>query len=238
MISWSEKFQFLLLNSVKKQSQHMHNKSWKRALHARQSESREWSNNDELHELQQCKFKDDCKQHWHVTRKQRREVATLTQWWREDSWHYQSTNKNINIKEKDEQRLFMKRNSIKADASSSTQFRRKTSYDSEYIHHEERVKTENISSTAKQAVTNAEKYASLIKNLVMSKRDKRRIINEKVTSQRRVIVASQEMQSHDKDSRQRRNREDAEEDHQANSSKNSKHVNKLMKFDHVFLQAE
>ncbi len=39
----------------------MHNKSWKRALYARQSESKEWSNNDELHKLQQRKFKNDCK---------------------------------------------------------------------------------------------------------------------------------------------------------------------------------
>jgi len=47
----------------------------------------------------------------------------------------------------------------------------------------------------------------------MNKCNKRRIINKKATSQKRIIVTSQEMQSHDKDSRQRRNREDAEEDH-------------------------
>jgi len=47
----------------------------------------------------------------------------------------------------------------------------------------------------------------------MNKRDKRRIINEKATFQREIIIALQKMQSHDKDSRQRRNREDAEEDH-------------------------
>ena len=47
----------------------------------------------------------------------------------------------------------------------------------------------------------------------MSKHDKRRIINEKVMFQREIIIALQEMQSHDKDSRQRRNKEDAEEDH-------------------------
>ncbi len=85
----------------------------------------------------------------------------------------------------------MKRNSIEADASSSTQFRRKTSHDSECIHRKEHAETENISSTAKQAVTNAEKYAFLIENHVMSKRDKRRIINERATSQRRVIIALQ-----------------------------------------------
>ncbi len=76
----------------------------------------------------------------------------------------------------------MKRNSIEADVLSSTRFRRKTLYDSECIHHEEHAETENISSTAKQAVTNAEKYAFLIKNHVMSKHDKRRIINEEATS--------------------------------------------------------
>ncbi len=103
-----------------KQSQHAHNKSWKRALHAKQNESKKWSNDDELHESQQCKFEDDCKQRWHVTKKQRCKVTTLMQWWRENSWHYQFTNKNINIKERNEQKLFMKRNSTKADASFST----------------------------------------------------------------------------------------------------------------------
>jgi len=107
----------------------------------------------------------------------------------------------------------VKRNSIEADALSSTQIRRKTSHDSECIHRKECTETEDISSTTKQAVTNTEKYAFLIENYVMNKRDKRRIINERTTSQRKIIVASQEMQSHDKDSRQKRNREDAKEDH-------------------------
>jgi len=106
----------------------------------------------------------------------------------------------------------MKRNSTEADALSSTRFRRKTSHDSERVHREERAETENISSTAKRAVTNAEKYAFLIENHVMSKRDKRRIINEKATSQREIIITLQEMRNHDKDSRQRRNKKDAEED--------------------------
>jgi len=106
----------------------------------------------------------------------------------------------------------VKRNSTEADASSSTRFRRKTSYDSECVHREECTEIEDISSTAKQAVTNAEKYAFLIENHVMSKHNKRRIINEKATSQRKIIITLQEMQNHDKDSRQRRNREDAEED--------------------------
>jgi len=57
-------------------------------------------------------------------------------------------------------------------------------------------------------------------------------------SQRRVIIASQKMQSHDKDSKQRRNREDAEEDYQADSSENSRCVNESTRFDCVSLQAE
>jgi len=87
----------------------------------------------------------------------------------------------------------VKRNSIEADALSSTQFRRKTSHDSECVHHEEHTETKDISSTAKQAVTNTEKYASLIENHVISKCDKRRIINEEATFQREIIVASQKM---------------------------------------------
>ena len=85
----------------------------------------------------------------------------------------------------------MKRNNIEADVSSSTQFRRKTSYNSECIHRKEHAETEDISSTVKQAVTNAEKYAFLIENHVISKHDKRRIINEKATSQKRVVVTLQ-----------------------------------------------
>ncbi len=57
----------------------MHNKFWKRVLHARQSEFKEWSNDNKLHKLQQCKFKDDCKQCWHVIRKQWCEVAIFMQ---------------------------------------------------------------------------------------------------------------------------------------------------------------
>jgi len=87
----------------------------------------------------------------------------------------------------------MKRSSSEADASSSTQIRRKTSHDSECIYREECTEIEDISSIAKQAVTNAEKYAFLIKNHVMSKCDKRRIINERIMFQREIIIALQEM---------------------------------------------
>ncbi len=132
----------------------------------------------------------------------------------------------------------MKRNNTEADVLSSTRFRRKTSYDSECIHCKKHVETEDISLNAKQAVTNAEKYAFLIENHVMSKHDKRRIINEKATSQREIIITLQETQNHDKDSKQKRNKEDAEEDHQADSSENSKRVNESTRSDHVSSQAE
>jgi len=129
----------------------------------------------------------------------------------------------------------VKRNSIEADASFSTRFRRKTSHNSERVHCEEHAETENISSTVKQAVTNAEKYAFLIENHVISKHDKRRIINEKVMSQREIIIALQKMWNHDKDSRQRRNKKDAEEDCWADFSENSKCVNESTRSDHVSL---
>ncbi len=160
------------------------------------------------------------------------------QWWRKNSWHYKFTNKDINVEERNEQRLLVKRNNTEADALSSTWIRRKTLYNSERVHHEECTETEDISSTAKQAVTNSEKYAFFFENHVISKHDKRRIINEKVTSQREIIITLHEMRSHDKDSRQRRNRENVEENHQADSSKNSRCVNKSTKSDWVSLQAE
>ncbi len=106
----------------------------------------------------------------------------------------------------------MKRSNSEADVLSLTWIRRKTSYNSECIHRKECTETENISSTAKQAVTNAEKYAFLIENQVISKCDKRRIINKEAMSQRRIIITSQEMWSHDKNNRQKRNKRDAEED--------------------------
>ena len=46
------------------------------------------------------------------------------------------------------------------------------------------------------------------------------------------------MWNHDKDSRQRRNKKDAEEDHWADCSENSKCVNESTKSDCVSLQAE
>jgi len=68
----------------------------------------------------------------------------------------------------------MKRDSIKADSMSSTRLRRKTSHESERVHREECTETEDISSTAQQAVAYTEKHTSFNENHVMSERDKRR----------------------------------------------------------------
>ena len=132
----------------------------------------------------------------------------------------------------------MKRSSSEADALSSTWIRRKTSCNSECIHHEEHTETEDISSTAKQVVTNAEKYMFFIKNHVISKHDKRKIINKRAMSQKEIIIALQETWNHDKDSKQRRNKKDAEENHRADSSENSRRINESTKSDYVSLQAE
>ncbi len=51
-------------------------------------------------------------------------------------------------KEREEQKSFMKRDSIEADLMSSTRLRRKTSRESECIHREECTETEDINSTA------------------------------------------------------------------------------------------
>ena len=78
----------------------------------------------------------------------------------------------------------MKRDSIEADSTSSTRLRRKTSCESECVHREECTETENISSTAKQAVAYTEKHTSFNENHIMSEHDKRRNSDKKVTSQR------------------------------------------------------
>jgi len=78
----------------------------------------------------------------------------------------------------------MKRDSIEADLMSSTQFRRKTSCESEHVHRERCIKTEDINSTAQQAVAYTEKHASFNENHIISERDKRRNDDKKATSQR------------------------------------------------------
>jgi len=78
----------------------------------------------------------------------------------------------------------MKRDSIEADSTSSTRLRRKTSCKSERVYREECTETEDISSTAQQAVAYTEKHASFNENHVMSERDKRRNDDKKAMFQR------------------------------------------------------
>ncbi len=54
----------------------------------------------------------------------------------------------MNVREREEQRSFMKRDKIEADSTFSTRLRRKTSHKSERVHHEECTEIEDISSTA------------------------------------------------------------------------------------------
>ncbi len=67
----------------------------------------------------------------------------------------------------------------------------------------------------------------------MSERDKRRSNNEKVTSQRWIVIALQEMRSHDEDSKKKENREDTKEIYWTDSSRNHKRVDSSKKFNHV-----
>ncbi len=77
----------------------------------------------------------------------------------------------------------------------------------------------------------------LIKNHVMSERDKRRSNNEKVMFQKWIVITLQEMKDHDEDSRKKENKKDTKEIYWTDFSRNHKHVNSLKKFNHVFLQA-
>jgi len=45
----------------------------------------------------------------------------------------------------------------------------------------------------------------------MNERDKRRSNNERVILQRQIVIALQEMRSHDEDSRKKENKEDTKE---------------------------
>ncbi len=77
----------------------------------------------------------------------------------------------------------------------------------------------------------------LIKNHVMSECDKRRSNNERAMFQRRIIIALQEMRSHDEDSRKKRNRKDTKEIYWTDSLRNHKCVNSSKKSNHVSSQA-
>jgi len=67
----------------------------------------------------------------------------------------------------------------------------------------------------------------------MSERDKRRSNNEKATSQRWIVIALQEMRSHDEDSKKKENREDTKEIYWTDFSRNHKRVDSSKKFNHV-----
>ena len=71
----------------------------------------------------------------------------------------------------------------------------------------------------------------------MSERDKRRSNNERVTSQRRIVLALQEMRSHDENSRKKENKEDTKEIYRIDSLRNHKCVNSSKKSNHVSSQA-
>ncbi len=77
----------------------------------------------------------------------------------------------------------------------------------------------------------------LIENHIINERDKRRSNNEKVTFQKWIVLALQEIRSHDEDSRKKENKEDTKEIYQTNSSRNHKRVDSSKKFNHVSLQA-
>ena len=70
----------------------------------------------------------------------------------------------------------------------------------------------------------------------MSKCDKRRSNNEKVTSQRWIVIASQETKSHDEDSRKKENKEDTKEIYWTNSLRNHKRVDSSKRSNHISSQ--
>ena len=72
----------------------------------------------------------------------------------------------------------------------------------------------------------------------MSKHDKRRNSDKKVTSQRWFIIASQEMRSHDQDNEQKKNRKDTKEVDWTDSTENRRRVDRSKRSNHVTLQAE
>jgi len=59
-----------------------------------------------------------------------------------------SSNTDINVREREEQRLFVKRSSSEADATSLKRFERKKQRESERVHCKECTETENICTTA------------------------------------------------------------------------------------------
>ncbi len=69
------------------------------------------------------------------------------QWWDESYQHHQFINTDIDIKEREEQRSFMKRSDLKADSTSSKCFKKKD-WKSKCIHCKECTEVEDIHSTS------------------------------------------------------------------------------------------
>ena len=77
----------------------------------------------------------------------------------------------------------------------------------------------------------------LVENHIMSKHNKRRSNNEKVTSQKWFVITLQETKDHDEDNRKKENKEDTKEIYWINSLRNHKYVDSSKKFNHVSSQA-
>ncbi len=71
----------------------------------------------------------------------------LTQWWDESYQYHWSTNTDIDVRERKEQRSLMKRSDLRAD-SMSLKCLRKKDWKSRYVHHEECTEVESIHSTS------------------------------------------------------------------------------------------
>ncbi len=73
----------------------------------------------------------------------------LTQWRDECYQHHWFANTDINVREREEQRLFMKESDFKADSTSSKHFRKKDwkERESRCIHCEKYTEVEDIHST-------------------------------------------------------------------------------------------
>ena len=69
------------------------------------------------------------------------------QWWDESYQHHQFTNIDINVRKREEQRLFMKRSDFKADSTFLKHFRKKD-WKSRCIHCKECIEVESIHSTS------------------------------------------------------------------------------------------
>ncbi len=71
----------------------------------------------------------------------------LTQWRDKSYQHHRSTNTDIDVREREEQRLFMKRSDLKADSMFLKHFRKKD-WKSRCVHHEECTEVEDTHSTS------------------------------------------------------------------------------------------